>query len=248
MTKSDRDIVLVHSSDLHVSDEQLPGFYSGLLGLKTVLAAAQHVNADVVLLAGDTFDNARISDGVLAATAAALAAAPMRVVILPGNHDSIMQECLYRRGGITALPNVHVLGITHLDTILIEELQLEIRGIAHRDMADMNPFGPPCARQARWQVVVAHGHYVSPVEWEEQSHRSWKFSDAAIADLGADYIALGHWDRAVQVGDGSAPAYYSGSPDLAGTVNVVTLAWGAPARVARVALEWRQKAVSASTT
>src|SRR5262245_61799779 len=40
MRKSADEVVLVHSSDLHVSDEQSPDFYSGLLGLRSVLAAA----------------------------------------------------------------------------------------------------------------------------------------------------------------------------------------------------------------
>jgi hypothetical protein len=39
----------------------------------------------------------------------------------------------------------------------------------------------------------------------------------------ADYLALGHWDRPMQVGNGAVPAYYSGSPALAGTVNLVHL-------------------------
>ena len=45
----------------------------------------------------------------------------------------------------------------------------------------------------------------------------------AIAATGADYLALGHWDRPARVGDGIVPAYYSGSPDLAQTVNMVRL-------------------------
>jgi DNA repair exonuclease SbcCD nuclease subunit len=44
-----------------------------------------------------------------------------------------------------------------------------------------------------------------------------------IAATGADYLALGHWDRPMQVGDGSLPAYYSGSPDWAKTVNLIRL-------------------------
>jgi DNA repair exonuclease SbcCD nuclease subunit len=70
---------------------------------------------------------------------------------------------------------------------------------------------------------MAHGHYVPPHEWGAQSHRAWRISDGALAATGADYVALGHWDRATPVGDGTVPAYYSGSPDLAGTVNVVRL-------------------------
>ena len=44
-----------------------------------------------------------------------------------------------------------------------------------------------------------------------------------IAATAADYLALGHWDRAAQVGDGTIPAYYSGAPHHAGTVNLVRL-------------------------
>jgi DNA repair exonuclease SbcCD nuclease subunit len=230
-------IVLVHSSDLHV-DDPLPGFHDGLRCLRAVLATAQALRADAVLLAGDTFDNGRVSRRTLSAAAAILAAAPMPVVLLPGNHDSLMPDCLYRRAGLVGLPGVHVLGIAHPDTVLIEDLELEICGIAHRAMNDMPPLGPARSRQARFQVVMAHGHYVPPAEWHEQAHRAWKFSDDAVAESGADYIALGHWDRATPVGDGRVPAYYSGSPELAGTVNVVHLA-DSGTRVERVPIAWR---------
>ena len=52
---------------------------------------------------------------------------------------------------------------------------------------------------------------------------SWVFGDEEIAATAADYLALGHWDRPVRVGDGSVPAYYSSSPELAKTVNLVRL-------------------------
>ena len=52
---------------------------------------------------------------------------------------------------------------------------------------------------------------------------SWLIGDDEIAATGADYVALGHWNRAVRVGNGKVPAYYSGSPEYAGTINVVRL-------------------------
>ncbi len=52
---------------------------------------------------------------------------------------------------------------------------------------------------------------------------SWLIGDAEIAATGADYVALGHWNRAARVGNGAVPAYYSGSPEYAGTVNVVRM-------------------------
>ncbi len=52
-------------------------------------------------------------------------------------------------------------------------------------------------------------------------HRGWLIRGEEIAATGADYVALGHWPQAERVTGSTAPAYYSGSPDLAGTVNVV---------------------------
>ena len=50
----------------------------------------------------------------------------------------------------------------------------------------------------------------------------WDFA-GVVETAAADYVALGHWDRAAQVGDGAVPAYYSGSPEYVHTVNLVRL-------------------------
>jgi hypothetical protein len=50
--------------------------------------------------------------------------------------------------------------------------------------------------------------------------------DEEIAATGADYVALGHWNRAARVGNGKVAAFYSGSPEYAGTVNVVRFMTG----------------------
>ena len=219
---ADDSVVLVHSSDIHVDDEARPAPASGLDGLRAVLAIAGRLGAQVVLLAGDTFDNARVSQKVLDQATAILAGAAMPVVMLPGNHDPAMEDCLFRRAGLTALGHVHILGVTHGDTVRFDAWDLEIRGRAHVSYNDMPPL-PRWTREARFQVVMAHGHYVPQADWKQHAHRAWKISDADIAACEADYIALGHWDRATPAGEGRVAAYYSGSPDLAGTVNVVRL-------------------------
>jgi len=229
-------IVLVHSSDLHVDDPATHRAYDGLVGLRAVLATARALHADVVLLAGDTFDNHRVSTPVLRQAADLLAEAQRPVILLPGNHDPALPDCLFRRAGLIGVPNVHVLGITHPETIVFREHDLEIRGRAHRSFDDMPPFGPSRPRAARWQVVMAHGHYVAPHEWSAHAHRAWKISDQDLAQTMADYVALGHWDRPVQVGDGSVQAYYSGSPDLARTANVIRLTEQRGVTVSREAL------------
>jgi DNA repair exonuclease SbcCD nuclease subunit len=229
-------VVLVHSSDLHVDDDPGIGAYSGLIGLADVLATARALAADAVLLAGDTFDNHRVATPVLRRATELIAAAGMPVVLLPGNHDPAMADCLFRRAGLVGLPDVHVLGITDPDCVVFARHELEIYGRAHHGYDDMPPFHPPRQRTTRWQVVMAHGHYVPPAERKREAHRAWKFSDQDVAETKADYVALGHWDRPVRVGVGSVPAYYSGSPDLARTVNVIRLGTADGVVVDRAAL------------
>lgn len=214
---------LLHSSDLHVRDEEAgwPRAHplAGIGGLAAVLRAACVQAADLVLLAGDVFDNHRISDAVLARAAALIAASPVPVVLLPGNHDAALPHCLFRRAGLLGLPHVDVLGVTREGGVEFPRLGLEVSGVAHRG-EDFAPLAAPPPRRARWHVLAAHGHYVPPPEWRHEAHRSWLISAAELAACDADYVALGHWDRRAQVGE---VAWYSGSPDLAGTANLVTL-------------------------
>ena len=53
------EVRLVHSSDLHVDDDRVAAMHGGdgAAGLRDVLATALALGADIVLLAGDTFDN-----------------------------------------------------------------------------------------------------------------------------------------------------------------------------------------------
>jgi DNA repair exonuclease SbcCD nuclease subunit len=237
----EKAVVLMHSSDLHVDDDVMHKDYSGLMGLHSVLTTAQALGADIVLLAGDTFDNHRVSTPVLRQATDLLAAAQLRVILLPGNHDPALPDCLFRRAGMLDVPTVHVLGVTHPEAIVFAEHDLEIRGRAHRSFDDMPPFNEPGPRKARWQVVMAHGHYVAPNEWKAHAHRAWRISDQDIARTQADYVALGHWDRPTPVGDRSVPAYYSGSPDLAGTANVIRISAKYGVIVSREPLRWDQQ-------
>src|SRR5262245_49118947 len=112
------DLLLVHSSDLHVDDEQNATKHSdGTAGLAAVLAAARAANADIVLLAGDTFDNNRVPAPVLDRTGRLLADAGRPVVILPGNHDPALPNSVFVRGGFGSIPNVSILGVTHDEAI-----------------------------------------------------------------------------------------------------------------------------------
>lgn len=210
------EVVVAHSSDLHLGFDIRP---AGLETLERVLLTAQQAEADLLLLAGDVFDHNRLPLEMLDRAARLLSDAALPVVILPGNHDCLAPNSVYRRGGLAEPPNVHVLGI-HAESLEFAALNLQVFGRPHHDYDDMNPLADPPARTARWQMAVAHGHWVTGPHDE---HRSWRIYEEDLADCRADYLALGHWDRAVRVGEGSVPAYYSGSPSLAGTLNLVSL-------------------------
>ncbi|HEY6603619.1 MAG TPA: metallophosphoesterase, partial [Xanthobacteraceae bacterium] len=87
-----RDIVVVHSSDLHMDHDYTARLHGGdgTAGLSSVLSAARAAGADIVVLAGDTFDCHRVPPVLLERAAALISAAGLPVVLLPGNHDPVV--------------------------------------------------------------------------------------------------------------------------------------------------------------
>ena len=241
------EVLLVHTSDLHVGADTHPGDAShvqSLHYLRAVLAAAEQ--AHVLLIAGDLFDNNRLPLALLEAAATLLAKARCRVVILPGNHDPLTPDSVYHRGPFAEVSNVDVLGLFSQgsdgdgdagESVIFSDWDLEVFGRAHRDYSDMTPLGDLPPRAARWRIALAHGHYDEEVLGASVWRPSWRIRTEHLAAAQADYIALGHWNRAVRVGDSAALAYYSGSPDLAGTVNLVRLARDGSVRVTQEALD-----------
>ena len=218
-------VVLVHSSDLHVDDDRIAAQHGGdgTAGLAGVLATARAFGADILLLAGDTFDNHMVRPNTIERAGRLLADAGLPIVVLPGNHDPVHADSVYARGGFVDIANLSILGMTHDRVVPFAEHDLEIWGNAHFDYLDMVPLRDPHPRNTRWHIAMGHGHYEPPETWHNPLRPSWLISDAMIRETGADYLALGHWDRAAQVGCGAVPAYYSGSPEYIGTVNLVRL-------------------------
>jgi DNA repair exonuclease SbcCD nuclease subunit len=232
-------IRLVHSSDVHVDEGRIAASYSkdGTAGLVAVLSAARTLRADILLLAGDTFETNQLSRSVIDRAGNLFADAGLPIVILPGNHDPALLDSVYSKGKYSQIPNLAILGVTHDTSVMFAEFNVEIWGYAHRDYFDMAPLRGPWPRSTRWQVAIGHGHYEPPATRANPLRPSWVFGDEEIAATGADYLALGHWDRPMRVGDGTVPAYYSGSPELAQTVNLVRLTPAGEVIVTREALQ-----------
>jgi DNA repair exonuclease SbcCD nuclease subunit len=218
--------VIVHSSDLHlgIDDSFNPARSFGSLAiLERVLGAARAKEADAVVLAGDIFDNHRQPLELLELAGNIMRAYQGTIVILPGNHDPLTPDSVYRRAGLARIPNVKILGLNVDEAVMFPELDLEIWGRAHMDYTDMSPLADPQRRTTGWQLAAAHGHYVDEPRDPNRRIGSWLIHHEELVATGADYVALGHWNQATRVGNGQVTAYYSGSPEYAGTVNVVRL-------------------------
>jgi DNA repair exonuclease SbcCD nuclease subunit len=201
--------------------------------LRTVLRTAAANRVDILVLAGDIFDHNRVPLAVLDEAARMMSDALLQVVILPGNHDCLVPDSVYRRGGIADPENVHVIGVTVDEMISFPNLDIGLWGRPHMDHVDMSPLRDAPIRRHAIQVAIAHGHWL---ETENDSHRSWLIRNEEIDAVDADYIALGHWDRCLEAGEGPRRAHYSGSPDLARSVNIVRLVAGRPVEVIRAPL------------
>jgi DNA repair exonuclease SbcCD nuclease subunit len=155
-------------------------------------------------------------------------------VLLPGNHDPAVPGAVFHCPSLAAIPNLHVLGVTHEEAVVFPNLDLEIWGRAHRDYGDMIPFERPRARSTRWQIAVAHGHYTPVPDRTTRLRPSWLIGEDELAATAADYVALGHWNRAAKVREA---AYYSGSPEYSGTLNLVRLGPRGDVSVERIVLD-----------
>ena len=205
-----RQIRIIHTSDTHLGDDWDPE--SAQRALSAVVDGVHSLRGDALLIAGDVFDNARISDAVLDFFVSEIGRAAVPTVILPGNHDLYDSASLYLRSPFAAAPdNLHIISDTRGQVLTFPDLNLEVWG---RAMDSHTPAFRPLAgipdhRNGHWRVAMAHGHFHYPDDTEE---RSSPIRPREIADASCDYIALGHWERFEDVSQNSVTAFYSGSP------------------------------------
>ncbi|MCL0101464.1 DNA repair exonuclease [Dehalococcoidia bacterium] len=216
---------LLHTSDLHLGDDINPdGRHTGL---RAIVDTALAKKIDVVLIAGDFFDNARVKEEAIEHAITELSRLTMPTVVIPGNHDCLGENSIYARADLSkAGSHVHFVDSPDGNDLLFDDLHLRIWG---KGIEDHHPGHKPLegyrsTGNGYWQVVVTHGHFVPS---DETSYRSSPILEDEIATLGCDYLALGHWHRFLDLSANGVTAYYSGSPSEAGSgidsVNIVNL-------------------------
>jgi DNA repair protein SbcD/Mre11 len=216
------NVRLLHTSDVHVGEygwdeEKEPAC---LAALRSTVELASREQVDLVIVVGDLFDHNRVKQPIIDAAAAILSGFAGPVVVLPGNHDPLADDSVYRR--MPDLDHVTVLDDSAGATALLPELRMRLWGKAHVSYADdLRPLlGAPPPEPGLWNLALAHGHYVRGA-YDEM--RSYLIRAEEIAACGYDYVALGHWDITTDISAGGVVAWYSGSPNRAGRSVLVEL-------------------------
>jgi DNA repair exonuclease SbcCD nuclease subunit len=202
-------------SDVHVGSDVYAG--EALRGLDDALALARTTKADAILVAGDLFDHHRVSLSTVEGVMDALAATERPVVVVPGNHDTVLTQDLWPGD---APSNVSILREADGEMLFLDELGLAVWG---RPVYDHHPGfrpleGMPPRPWDGWYVPMAHGLFM---DFPDGAWRSSPILPDEIAEADCDYIALGHVHVFRDVSQNGVPAFYSGAPSGAKTRGAV---------------------------
>ena len=211
-------IRLLHTSDLHVGTDIYP--QEALQGFEAMLGLSRDTSPDAVLIAGDLFDHHRVPDSTIEGVLTGLADLGLPVVILPGNHDTVLKDNV---DASDLPPNVSLITKPEGQSVMLDQLGLTVWGRPVFDhVPSFKPLeGMPPQPSESWFVAMAHGLFMEVVD----PIRSSPITPEEVAGATCDYLALGHVHVFRDVSQNGVPAYYSGAPsgNQARTVAIVDL-------------------------
>lgn len=207
-----------------------------------------------VLVAGDLFDSPHVTKATVSAACSAIGSLKIPVIVIPGNHDhggpgSLWEQAFFLREQQQLAPNLRVL--LKPEPVVLDTAVIFPAPLLRRHESD-NPAAwirqavlDPTLPADLPRLVLAHGTiqgFGSAQEEEDggPALANWIDLSSLPAD-DIDYIALGDWHGAKQVGP---KAWYSGTPEIdrfpkgeghdPGNLLKVTVARGRPPRVEKI--------------
>ena len=206
----EKKLRLIHTSDTHLGDPA--GHPEASAALVSVVEAVARNKGDMLLIAGDVFDNERVSDDLLEWFVTQMGHLDTPAILLPGNHDLIHETSVYHRDAFrNASENLFVFRDTDGEVLSFPDMGIDLWGRAMpMHTPQFKPLeGMPAPVDDNWLVALAHGHFHYE---EDRDQRSSPIYPQEVADSGCHYLALGHWDRHVDVSQGNTTAVSSGGP------------------------------------
>lgn len=209
---------IAHCSDIHLDGDHysrganVPAGDHYRAWFVRTLAAIRADRPDLMLLAGDLFDSNQAPADTIQWAMDRLAELPFPVAMIPGNHDCLAEDAIYRRFDFSRIPNVEMLSAEAGGTVWLRDLGVAVWGKGMVDHApNFSPLGgrPERPEGCRWYLGLGHGIHVPH---GEPSHRSSPIHMREIEASPFDYLALGHHHAAMTLVTDTAAAAYSGSP------------------------------------
>jgi len=233
-----------------------------LHAIQRIGALAEASGAAFILVAGDLFDSSHATKATVSAACGAIGGLKVPVFAIPGNHDhggagSIWEQEFFRREQQQLAPNLRVL-LTPEPVVLDRAILFPAPLLRRHEPGDLTAWIRSALTDASLppdlpRIVLAHGTiqgFGSAQEDEDGGSTVVNWIDlGGLAADAIDYIALGDWHGAKQVGP---KAWYSGTPEIdrfpkgegnePGHVLKVTVSRGVPPEVEKIPsghLRWR---------
>ncbi|WP_439492481.1 metallophosphoesterase family protein [Bosea sp. (in: a-proteobacteria)] len=207
----------LHASDLHIGKRfgTMPDELRGRLRearhtvLDRLAAQARAGGAQTVLLAGDSFDTETPSPAMLRQALAAMAGhAPLRWIILPGNHDSLLADELWAATRAALPANVMLATEATPLALAPDVVILPAPCTTRRPGRDLTGWMDGAATpEGALRIGLAHGAIQS---FSEDGGGLDIIAPDRASRAGLDYLALGDWHGQMPIGPRS---WYSGAPE-----------------------------------
>ncbi|BCH12894.1 MAG: DNA repair exonuclease [Mesorhizobium sp.] len=207
----------IHSSDLHIGKRfgNMPEDLRGRLrearhsAISRLAEQARVHGASTILLAGDTFDTETPTPAMLRQAMAEMSqSAPLRWILLPGNHDSLLADQLWSAADSVVPDNVLLATRPEVSTIAADVALLPAPCTTRRPGRDLTEWMDSAATpQGAIRLGLAHGAIQA---FSEDSAASDIIAPDRAAKAGLDYLALGDWHGPVAINERSR---YSGAPE-----------------------------------
>ena len=179
------------------------------MAIDALTAAARDHGAKHVFIAGDLFDTETPSDRIRRQAIAAMGAAEgIEWWILPGNHDSLAAETLWRRFCEDAPDGVHLVEAAAPVAMAPRVTMIPAPVSSRYPGRDLTEWMRDCPTpDGHLRIGLAHGGVVN-FGSEDEVRETIAIDRAESASL--DYLALGDWHGCVKI---SERTFYSGAPE-----------------------------------
>lgn len=222
----------IHTADLQLgmtrrfldADAQARYAQARIDALVAIGALAAREDARFVVVAGDVFETNRVRPRTVGRALEAMAAIPVPVLLLPGNHDPLDAASVYRSPTFARARPSNVLVLEAQDPVEPPGTQgVQVVGapwLTKRPLEDLaaEAIEGIAATGGLWsdtgieRVLVAHG----PIDFRGEAHEPFTIRqsvlESAVTSRRVGYVALGDRHSTTAIGD-TGRIWYAGSPE-----------------------------------